>query len=263
MKKVIIALSLLFIPLLASASIDTNLYYGVQNKQEVQELQEFLIDKGFLTGNATGNFYSLTLNGVKKYQASVSINSTGYVGTLTRKSINDELVANLSASNQEAVTETGNVPVPVATPNPLVAQVQSLQQTVQQLVQNNASVTPSAPAPTPTVSAPVSKADLQVTNLTSGDVILNSPGHDTFKFKVTALDDNGNPILNPYPIRMTTNNYVSYFGYSPQSVGPSTTDGSGGFYASFIPNQSGEITLTFTYGSLIKTITVTALASTN
>ena len=47
MKKLIISLVLLFAPMIAFASIDTNLYYGIQNKPAVQELQEFLIDKGF------------------------------------------------------------------------------------------------------------------------------------------------------------------------------------------------------------------------
>lgn len=106
MKKIIIALVLLFVPLLASASIDTNLYYGVQNKPQVQELQEFLIDQGFLTGNVTGNFYSLTLKAVKKYQTNVGINSTGYVGTLTRNSINGNLALQLQDSNQQAIIES-------------------------------------------------------------------------------------------------------------------------------------------------------------
>lgn len=113
MKKLIVALSLLFVPLFASASIDANLYYGINNKAEVTELQEFLIDKGFLTGTATGNFYSLTLKAVKAYQASVNLPKSGYVGTLTRKSINDTLLADLSDYDNEAVAETGSVPVPV------------------------------------------------------------------------------------------------------------------------------------------------------
>lgn len=112
MKKLIIVLSLLFIPFFASASIDTNLFYGIQNKSEVIELQEFLSDKGFLNHASTGSFYSLTLSAVKKYQASMGINQTGYVGVLTRKSINDELALNLTDSNKESVAETGSIPVP-------------------------------------------------------------------------------------------------------------------------------------------------------
>lgn len=110
MKKLIIALSLLFIPFLVSASIDTNLYYGLHNNAEVKELQEFLIDKGLLIGPATGNFYTLTLKAVKNYQTSVSLPKSGYVGTLTRNSINQELGVNLFDSNQEATIETGTTP---------------------------------------------------------------------------------------------------------------------------------------------------------
>lgn len=111
MKKIILfsISSLLFIPLFASASINTNLYYGLGENSDVKQLQEFLIDKGFLTGNATGNFYSLTLKAVKAYQASAGISPTGYVGSITRGAINSELEKDLSGSDTEAIKETGAV----------------------------------------------------------------------------------------------------------------------------------------------------------
>jgi len=128
MKKLILAfLVLLFIPLVAGASIDTNLYYGLRNNSDVRELQELLIDKGFLTGSATGNFLSLTLKAVKQYQASEGIIQTGYVGTLTRTAINNDLATQLSASNAEATTETGTTPpapAPQATTNDVVRSLQ-------------------------------------------------------------------------------------------------------------------------------------------
>ena len=65
MKKVIL-ISFLFVPIFASASIDINLKYGATGP-EVVELQEFLIDKGFLVYNATGNFFSLTNSAVVQY----------------------------------------------------------------------------------------------------------------------------------------------------------------------------------------------------
>jgi len=137
MKKTIVALALLFVPLLASASIDANLYYGLKNNSEVRELQEFLIEKNLLTGSATGNFYSLTLGAVKKYQASASINSTGYVGMLTRASINTELAANLSASNEESISETGTTPPVVSSVDPMAAlqaQIAALQAQLNQSI---------------------------------------------------------------------------------------------------------------------------------
>ena len=63
MKKIILVslCSLLFVPLVANAALNTNLYYGMQQNSNVTQLQGFLIDKGFLTGTATGNFFSLTI----------------------------------------------------------------------------------------------------------------------------------------------------------------------------------------------------------
>ena len=112
MKKLIIALSgLLFVPFFASASIDTNLYYGLRNNPEVMELQEFLIYKGYSLPSATGNFLPLTLKAVKKYQADNGISTTGYVGTLTRASINKELESMLAESNEEAINDPVVSPV--------------------------------------------------------------------------------------------------------------------------------------------------------
>lgn len=111
MKKLIIVLSssLLLAPVFAFASINNNLYYGLQKNSDVKQLQEFLINKGLLTGSATGNFFSLTLKAVKAYQTSVGINSTGYVGTLTRQAINSDLVTNLADSNEESINETNSI----------------------------------------------------------------------------------------------------------------------------------------------------------
>lgn len=160
MKKLILfSLSLLFIPLVAGASFDTNLYYGLRNNSDVKELQEFLLDKGFYTGNATGNFLSITLKSVKAYQRSIGLSGTGYVGILTRTAINDELAIELSESNTESTAETGTTPptpTPQATTNDVIialqaqialllqqvqamqaqqTTVQQLQQTVQQQTQ--------------------------------------------------------------------------------------------------------------------------------
>ncbi len=130
MKKLllVVSLCLLLAPAFTFASIDNNLYYGLQKNSDVKQLQEFLIDKSFLTGSSTGNFFSLTLKAVKAYQASEGINSTGYVGTLTRTAINNDLATQLSASNAEATTETGTTPptpTPPATTNDVIATLQS------------------------------------------------------------------------------------------------------------------------------------------
>jgi len=88
--KRIITVALLFIATPVYASIDSNLRYGSTGPQVV-ELQEFLIDQGFLNSQPTGNFYSLTRKAVKDYQKSKGIAPTGFVGPITRKEINNEL----------------------------------------------------------------------------------------------------------------------------------------------------------------------------
>jgi peptidoglycan hydrolase-like protein with peptidoglycan-binding domain len=89
MKKYIIAL-FLFLPAVSFASVDTNLKYGARGS-EVIKLQTFLISKGFLTGQVTGNFYALTQRAVVQYQSSVNLPTTGFVGAMTREKINAEL----------------------------------------------------------------------------------------------------------------------------------------------------------------------------
>jgi len=106
MKKIILFLVLLFTPFLAYGTIDTDLYYGLVANSEVRELQQYLIGKGFLTGNATGNFYSLTYSAVKSYQASKSIRSTGYVGPLTREVINADLAGTSTSAATTAIPAT-------------------------------------------------------------------------------------------------------------------------------------------------------------
>lgn len=158
MKKLILMALLLLTPVFTLASIDTNLYYGLQNNSDVRELQEFLIDKGFLDYEPTGNFFSLTLNAVKAYQKKQGIIQTGYVGTLTRTAINNELSTQLSGSNAEATTETGTTPpapVPQATNNDVISTLQAQiallmqqlsamqaqQTTTQQIQQNTQQIT--------------------------------------------------------------------------------------------------------------------------
>lgn len=112
MKKIIlpIILGFIIIPSLSFASIDKNLSYGSRGSQ-VTELQEFLIDKGFLQGTATGNFYSLTLKAVKAFQTANNLPSTGYVGNLTRTEINNELSVETASSTTQQISETSTTTI--------------------------------------------------------------------------------------------------------------------------------------------------------
>ncbi|KKP32474.1 MAG: hypothetical protein A2312_02925 [Candidatus Staskawiczbacteria bacterium RIFOXYB2_FULL_32_9] len=178
MKKILSICLLSFLllsPFISEASFDTNLYYGLQKNDSVRELQEFLIDKGFLSGSVTGNFFSLTLKAVKQYQVSKGISQTGYVGALTRTAINNELLEQLSVSNIEATSETGvtpPAPTPQANTNDIVSNLKSqialliqqlqamqtqqttnqqIQQNTQQIVQNTQQIVQNT---TPTLCSP-------------------------------------------------------------------------------------------------------------
>lgn len=83
---------------------------------EVSKLQQFLLDKGLLVlspSKPTGYFGTMTFNAAKKYQASVSLANTGYVGPLTRAEIKDETcnanVSDYGPSSTSTATTTSVV----------------------------------------------------------------------------------------------------------------------------------------------------------
>jgi len=140
---------MILVPAKSFASLDINLSYGARGSKVI-ELQEFLIDKGFLQGQSTGNFFSLTLKAVKAFQGANRISATGYVGALTRTEINNELALETSSSTAEQLMETGTTTVAI-TPNPKLAALQQqialLQQQLQ--AQQNATSVPTPAVPTP------------------------------------------------------------------------------------------------------------------
>ena len=83
--------------------INSNLYFGIKNNNEVRCLQQFLKNQGkeiYLEGLVTGNFGNLTRSAVinfqEKYKNEILIpiglqNGTGFVGTLTKLKINQIL----------------------------------------------------------------------------------------------------------------------------------------------------------------------------
>jgi hypothetical protein len=104
MKKNIAVLALLvgLFPFTASAAFDTDLRYG-SSGAKVLELQEFLTSEGVYAGPITGNFYALTLAGVKAFQAKHSVSpASGFFGPLTRGVANELLSATLEESDEEA-----------------------------------------------------------------------------------------------------------------------------------------------------------------
>ena len=70
-------------------SFTGNLHYGLQNNVQVTQLQEFLTTQGLYSGPITGNFYSLTLSAVKKFQTQQGIiPASGYFGPITIATVN-------------------------------------------------------------------------------------------------------------------------------------------------------------------------------
>lgn len=270
MKKLIIGgllATALFIGIntgVAHASIDVSLGYGSRGS-EVTELQEFLIDHSYLTGNATGNFYSLTLKGVKAFQSDNNIPNTGYVGVLTRAEINKQILAETSDSTSEQLTETGTTTIPVI-PSPVLSQLQQqnqiLQQQLNQLqaqtqaqqlqsktIQNSlnqiAQNTQPVIVPTSTVQQPVTPVPTSLVLTGPGGTNFIDPGYGGGCANVQAyakvLDQNNNPIpnqqitiTNPETGSVSTFSSDAAYTYVPQATSTieTLTASSNGLFAS-------------------------------
>ena len=77
-------------PVSACLVISYNLTYrsrDINTNGDVSALQDFLQAKGHLNSEPTGFFGLLTLGAVKKFQSANGIESTGFVGPLTRAKI--------------------------------------------------------------------------------------------------------------------------------------------------------------------------------
>lgn len=115
MKKAIFLglLFVLIVPFTSHAALDTNLKYG-STGPSVTELQEFLTSQGVYSGPISGNFYALTLAGVKAFQTKQNISPvSGYWGPLSRTGA--QALLDLNTSNTDEQTEIGtvsSVPVP-------------------------------------------------------------------------------------------------------------------------------------------------------
>lgn len=112
MKKTVIAFvfATLLLPSVSSAAVfNKNLYYGIQKSSDVSALQEFLTENGNYSGPITGNFFSLTLAAVKRFQVANNIKPvSGYFGILSRG------VANSLLDLQAPIEETGTTTAAIA-----------------------------------------------------------------------------------------------------------------------------------------------------
>ncbi len=83
MKKFIIICALVLIPTFTFAAFNQSLGMGMKGLV-VTELQKFLVSQGCLSVSPTGNYYNLTVQAVKCFQAKNGLPTTGYFGPLSR-----------------------------------------------------------------------------------------------------------------------------------------------------------------------------------
>src|SRR5579872_4173189 len=105
-KYLIVFTTILFLfPFITFASaFNQNLYYGLTSSTDVMALQEFLTNQGYYTGPVSGNFFSLTLAGVKKFQGANNLPTSGYFGILSRGVANNLLASEMNVPTQESGT---------------------------------------------------------------------------------------------------------------------------------------------------------------
>lgn len=115
MNKYVVIFLLSIFPLLVSAQVfERDLEFGMQDDTDITKLQEFLTDEGIYSGPITGNFFSLTLKAVKKFQQREGITpAAGYFGPKTRMKVNAVFSTSIKESKDQAVAEGVN---PTLTP---------------------------------------------------------------------------------------------------------------------------------------------------
>ena len=144
-RRVLILSIFVLLPFLVSASFERDLFYGIINDLDVNLLQEFLAGEGVYSGPVTGNFLSLTREGVKGFQKREGITPVlGYFGPKTRARANAILTAKpttpaVSQSREDLIAQ-------------ITAQIKALQEQIKTLQEKEVSTeaeTPSPPPPPP------------------------------------------------------------------------------------------------------------------
>lgn len=142
----------LFVEQAHAAVFTADLSYGSRGA-DVQRLQTFLIEQGYFSGPVSGNFYGLTQDAVKRFQAKNSLPLTGYFGPLSR--VRAEALLFVFVTKEQAKPVTITPPV-VSVPPPVPTVV------IQQPVVPTSMSVPNPPAPTPVVVSPSAVPDLKV-----------------------------------------------------------------------------------------------------
>ena len=110
---IITTLTLLNFSFVSAQEFTKNLYFGMQNDDQISQLQKFLNSQSLYNGPITGSFYSLTFNAVKAFQTKQEIfPATGYFGPLTRAVANG-LISN---TNEVSAISTPNITIQQSNP---------------------------------------------------------------------------------------------------------------------------------------------------
>src|SRR3989338_6409615 len=168
MKKIFVfsIFSFFLLPSFIFASFDASLQYGSKG-QAVIDLQKFLAEQGLLSVAPTGNFYTLTQQAVKAFQAHEGIQPvSGYFGPKTRTRVNAILAQNLKQSDEESQAVVPTVVPPsltqktttISLPNGAVVEIDQTGQIVR--------YTQPTSVPTPSISTPSVPATPQPQNIT-------------------------------------------------------------------------------------------------
>ena len=126
---------LTFSPVLALASFDHDLYYGISNS-DVTDLQNFLAARGLYAGPITGNYLTLTKQAVIDFQNQEGITpASGYFGVESRD------VANILISDGAATTSPLELETGGATTTESLPSAQTISNTETSNTENNNSET--------------------------------------------------------------------------------------------------------------------------
>lgn len=100
----------------AAKRLATDIRYGLRNDQNVRDLQQFLIERGYLKkGSATGNFLSHTREALQKFQNANGVPVTGVFDLKTREAAHGVLREGEKAKQEESVANAPTVRAAVST----------------------------------------------------------------------------------------------------------------------------------------------------
>lgn len=268
MKKTLI-FAFLLLPFFAQADFSTNLKYGAKGAA-VTELQEFLIDGGYLASSATGNFYSLTLAAVKKFQTANSLPSSGYFGPMSRTIANTLLADETKDSTADEITQTGSTTAPsntnaIDTLNQKITDL-SGQIAQQKTAQDETNVklgaiqqnTAPAPVVVVPVVAPVDKSAIvvKIEEASNSSKTTETP-YGEYPITVSVLNSKGaySTDASVTFARPSDDMNVVWNQANTKNIN-GVNNGVWSVPFTYIPSTPGTKTLTFTSGSLTKTVTV-------